>query len=108
MNIIFIIGGLFGFLIIGMFICLFINSGKISEQEEKLKSNKKFSPDFCLSCKKEMRKWITHDRDENNDIIPESGECHSMCINSDCTEQGKVNRAIQNINNFKLEVKVEI
>lgn len=104
--IIFVIGGLLGFLIIGMFMCLFTNSGKISEQEEK--SEKIFSPDFCLSCKKEMRKWITHEYDKKWNPILKSGICHSMCITDGCIEQGIVNRAIQNINNFKLEIRMEI
>ena len=70
--------------------------------------NNSFSPDYCLSCKKEMRKWITYDRDENNDIFPENDKCHSMCVTDGCTEQGIVNRAIQNINNFKLEIRMGI
>lgn len=51
-----------------------------------------FTKDYCLSCNKEMRKWITSDR-----------KCVSTCINKECPENGIVYRAIQNINNFKFK-----
>ena len=54
----------------------------------------RLSKSLCLYCYKEMRKWISEDI------------CYSMCVNIDCENNGTVaERDIQNINNFKMELK---
>ena len=59
--------------------------------------------DYCLSCGKEMRKWIADiERDDDGNPIQNSGRCVSMCINQNCNEWGKIRRAIADINNFKI------
>ena len=76
-----------------------------------------WTKDFCLTCDREMRKWITHEEsilDENilthNFYIPvpESAICQSMCINPDCPECGNVYRTIQNQDSFKIETSIEL
>ena len=72
----------------------------------------KWTKDYCPSCKKEMRKWITdQERILKDGIyvpIPNTGKCVSMCITPDCEQKGVVKRAIQNHNSFKISVSMEI
>lgn len=76
----------------------------------------KWTKDYCPSCKKEMRKWITHEEsildesvlDHDHYIpVPESAICNVMCITDKCQGQGIVKRAIQNHNSFKISVSIE-
>lgn len=85
----------------------------LSDAEEKAVMNG-WTKDFCPSCGKEMRKWITHEEsvldesvlDHDHYIpVPESAICNAMCITDGCQEQGIVKRAIQNHNNFKIKVE---
>ena len=65
----------------------------------------KFSSDYCLSCSKEMRKWITDtERNKKGNAIPNTGKCVSMCVEDGCPEQGKVYQSIQNIDNIKIKI----
>ena len=71
-----------------------------------------WTKDYCLSCDKEMRKWITDSERVLKDGIyvpvPDTGKCVSMCITEGCDQQGIVNRAIQNQKAFKIEISVTL
>jgi len=66
--------------------------------------------DYCLSCGKEMRKWIEGQEwnEETGLLNKESGNCVSMCITDGCIEQGIVHRAIQNHNDIKIVSNITI